>query len=152
MKPQMGTVRKWENQGDAALGAVGLWKHGVAQTLTLFLQPVEEAARPNEFRSQHAQGHEDNQPTGPGQNNEYDAGRQERETEQHPEKLLCLLERLQKHVASLSVVPGAPFFRGRDGGLFCRYLLECPRENKAQKPGSTRIANDASPCSAHLRC
>lgn len=77
------------------LSAVGLrpGHDGIAKTQALFLQPVEQAPGPHEFRRQHPEREHDGNPAGAGRDDHHYSQREQREPEKDFQETPGLLER-----------------------------------------------------------
>ena len=90
-----GEARIQANEG--LRGAAGAREHGIADTSTLFLQVVEEAAGPDELGGENSQTQQDGEPTGARRHNHQDAESEQGKSEDNLQDSLRLLDALDPH-------------------------------------------------------
>src|SRR5277367_2495002 len=102
MKPQLRMVRKNEieigNGSGGAVSAIGARENGVTDSSTLRLEPIEQAARPDEFSRQNSQAEQDYQPARARRDDHHDAESKQREPDQNLQKAFALLQTFNKHL------------------------------------------------------
>jgi hypothetical protein len=93
----------------------------LAKAHTLLFEAVEEAASPDEFSGEHAQGKENSESTGSRCDDHDDTNGEERESEQNLEEPLGLVDRLDDHFRFVCLSGrvtsiAAPVFHTLDAG------------------------------------
>jgi hypothetical protein len=96
---------------------------GIANTSATLLQLIEEAASPNEFSCEDAQGQENREPAGARQNDHDDSQSKQGEPEENFKEALRLVETLYEHLLISSTSTRTP--RERQVRIAATYCVGC---------------------------